>query len=80
MAITIQQPNELDDNDMESLRKRKKKNRREIDKEFFIPYQPSDFKREKGLKKKRVEFFYIQIDLFIFFFNFIYMQTGNSII
>jgi hypothetical protein len=43
MTITIH------DDDMESSRKKKKKkNRREVDKEFFIPYQPPDFKRERG--------------------------------
>jgi hypothetical protein len=47
MTITIQGSNEVDD-ETESPRKKKKKNRREVDKEFFIPYQPSDFKREQG--------------------------------
>jgi hypothetical protein len=42
MTITIH------DDDMELSRKKKKKNRREVDKEFFIPYQPPDFKRERG--------------------------------
>jgi hypothetical protein len=48
MTITIQGTNESDDNQMESPKKKKKKNRREVDKEFFIPYQPPDFKRERG--------------------------------
>jgi hypothetical protein len=48
MTITIQGSNETGDDDMESPRKKKKKNRRDVDKEFFIPYQPPDFKREKG--------------------------------
>ncbi|CAF3672293.1 unnamed protein product [Rotaria sp. Silwood1] len=56
LTITIQDPNELDnDNNMESSRKKKKKNRREVDKEFFIPYQPADFKREKGLEIQSFE-------------------------
>lgn len=33
---------------MEPERKKKKKNRRDVDKEYFIPYQPPDFKRERG--------------------------------
>jgi hypothetical protein len=48
MTITIQGTDEFRDNDSESPRKKKKKNRRDVDKEFFIPYQPSDFKRERG--------------------------------
>ena len=52
MTITIQGANESSDCDLESPRKKKKKNRREVDKEFFIPYQPSDFKRERGYKIK----------------------------
>lgn len=48
MTITIRGGDELDDDQMESPKKKKKQNRREKDKEFFIPYQPSDFKRERG--------------------------------
>ena len=48
MTITIRGGDELDDDQMEYPKKKKKKNRREIDKEFFIPYQPPDFKRERG--------------------------------
>jgi hypothetical protein len=48
MTITIRAPGGLDDMDMESPRKKKKKNRKDVDKEFFIPYQPPDFKREQG--------------------------------
>ncbi|CAF2686821.1 unnamed protein product [Rotaria sp. Silwood2] len=55
LTITIQDPNELGDNNMESPYKKKKKNRREVDKEFFIPYQPADFKREKGLEIQSFE-------------------------
>jgi hypothetical protein len=44
MTITIASG----DNEMESPMKKKKKNRRDVDKEFFIPYQPPDFKRERG--------------------------------
>lgn len=46
MTITIKGSDGVDD--AESPRKKKKKNRREVDKEFFIPYQPTDFKRERG--------------------------------
>jgi len=35
--------------------KKKKKNRREAQKEFFIPYQPADFKRERGLEIESFE-------------------------
>jgi ATP-dependent RNA helicase DDX54/DBP10 len=55
MTITIQGTNESDDNQMESPKKKKKKNRREVDKEFFIPYQPPDFKRERGLEIQSFE-------------------------
>ncbi|CAF1294999.1 unnamed protein product [Rotaria sordida] len=57
LTITIQDPNELDDdnNNIESPCKKKKKNRRDVDKEFFIPYQPADFKREKGLEIQSFE-------------------------
>ena len=48
MTITIRGADEYDDNEMETPKKKKKKNRREADKEFFIPYQPTDFKRERG--------------------------------
>lgn len=44
MTITIQDANDTD----ESPKKKKRKNRKDIDKEFFIPYQPPDFKRERG--------------------------------
>jgi len=36
-------------------KRRRKKNRKEVDKEFFIPYQPPDFKREKGLEIQSFE-------------------------
>ena len=48
LTITIQGADETDDYETESPKKKKKKNRREVDKEFFIPYQPPDFKRERG--------------------------------
>jgi len=35
--------------------RKRKKNRREVDKEFFIPYQPPDFKRERGLEIESFE-------------------------
>ncbi|CAF3531275.1 unnamed protein product [Rotaria socialis] len=50
MTITIQDPNGPNYDSMEPSQKKKKKNRREVDKEFFIPYQPPDFQREKGLE------------------------------
>ena len=43
MTITIR-----DNDDTELPAKKKKKNRREVDKDFFIPYQPPDYKRERG--------------------------------
>jgi len=55
MTITIQGADGSGDNDLESPRKKKKKNRREVDKEFFIPYQPPDFKRERGLEIQSFE-------------------------
>ena len=50
MTITIQGSNDTMEIDGESSRekKKKKRNRRDVDKEFFIPYQPADFKRERG--------------------------------
>ena len=48
MTITIRGNNDADYSGMEPAQKKKKKNRREVDKEFFIPYQPPDFKRERG--------------------------------
>jgi hypothetical protein len=48
MTITIRGADESGDYETESPKKKKKKNRREVDKEFFIPYQPPDFKRERG--------------------------------
>lgn len=48
MTITIKGSGESGDYNMETPAKKKKKNRREIDKEYFIPYQPPDFKRERG--------------------------------
>ena len=48
MTITIQGADEVGNDGMESPRKKKKKSRRDVDKEFFIPYQPPDFKRERG--------------------------------
>jgi hypothetical protein len=48
MTITIKGADGSGDYEMESAKKKKKKNRREVDKEFFIPYQPPDFKRERG--------------------------------
>lgn len=47
LAITIK-GNDDDDVGNELPKKKKKINRREKDKEFFIPYQPPDFKRERG--------------------------------
>lgn len=42
MTITIRSSDNDDD------RPAKKKNRREAEKQFFIPYQPPDFNRERG--------------------------------
>ena len=48
MTITIQGASDVVETDGEPSKKKKKKNRRDVDKEFFIPYQPADFKRERG--------------------------------
>ncbi|CAF1430718.1 unnamed protein product [Adineta steineri] len=55
LTITIKGANDMNYDDMESPKKKKKKNRREVDKEFFIPYQPPDFKREQGLEIQSFE-------------------------
>ncbi|UJR31146.1 hypothetical protein I4U23_018653 [Adineta vaga] len=55
MTITIRNNDETGDDETELVRKKKKKNRREVDKEFFIPYQPPDFKRERGLEIQSFE-------------------------
>ena len=43
MTITIE-----NSTDEQMPKKKQKKNRREAQKDFFIPYQPADFKRERG--------------------------------
>ncbi|CAF1096116.1 unnamed protein product [Adineta ricciae] len=50
MTITVR-----DNDDTELPAKKKKKNRREVDKDFFIPYQPPDYKRERGLEIQSFE-------------------------
>jgi hypothetical protein len=46
LTITVRGSDDVDLTEPAS--KKKKKNRRAVDKDFFIPYQPSDFKRERG--------------------------------
>lgn len=54
LTITIQGATS-DDEENISKRKKKKVDRREVQKEFFIPYQPSDFNRERGLEVNSFE-------------------------
>lgn len=71
LTITVQAPGGSNAIDDESPRKKKKKNRREVDKEFFIPYQPPDFKRERG---------YGGTSRLPWNMHFIRCQVGNSIL
>jgi hypothetical protein len=79
MTITIQGADESGDNEMESPKKKKKKNRREVDKEFFIPYQPPDFKRERGYEDP-IEFhlLYECIDFSVWKFSLLNVKRMNQ--